>query len=203
MIGPLGISQSLHVALNPAHSHASCHFGLKLETFLGVKALPASAEDSTRLLKSLHADTEQVQEGKPLVQYQPRARKVAPAPSEVPVVHSSSYLLKEKEDTFKTSRRPADTSQTEGDLDSTSNAVDWALRRADAYLDKVEADSSEHSAARILVQNPATRATMKTMQVQFSFRSGPHSECPDVVSLYQTRFVGIGGANFVCGWCQF
>lgn len=111
------------------------------------------------------AGTEQVQDGKPLVQYQPRARKVAPAPSEVPVVHSSSYLLKEKEKTFKASRRqPANTAQLNNDLDVTTNAVEWALRRADAYFDKVEADSSEHSAARMIVKNPATRATMKTMQ---------------------------------------
>lgn len=40
------------------------------------------------------------------------------------------------------------------------------MRRADAYFDKVEADASEHSAARMIVQNPATRATMKTMQVR-------------------------------------
>lgn len=146
--------------------------------------------------KSLHAETEQIQDGKPLVQYQPRAREVAPAPSEVPVVHSSSYLLKEKEDTFKTSRRPENTSQTESDLESTSNAVDWALRRADAYLDKVEAESTEHSAARLLVQNPATRATMKTMQVQFHL-GGPHTVCLTQVSLSHTRFAGMGAAYYV------
>lgn len=103
-----------------------------------------------------------------MVQYEPKARKVAPAPSEVPVVHSSSYLLKEKEETFKAGRRKPDDdapAEPNSDIHTTSNAVDWALRRADAYFDEVEANSSEHSAARMLVKNPATRATMKTMQV--------------------------------------
>lgn len=115
------------------------------------------------------ADTNTAQESKPLVQYQPRARKVAPAPSEVPIVHSSSYLLQEQEGTFQSSRKHP-TARRDQDLDDTANAMEWALRRADAYFDKVEAESSEHSTVRVLVQNPATRATMKTMQVTIPYK---------------------------------
>eukprot|EP00892_Ulva_mutabilis_P011760 jgi/Ulvmu1/8957/UM005_0048.1 len=108
-------------------------------------------------------DTKTGPEGRPLVRYQPRVRKVAPAPSEVPVVHSSSYLLQEQEVALQSNRK-APVARRDQDLDATSNAMEWALRRADAYFDKVEAESAENSTVRTLVQNPATRATMKTMQ---------------------------------------
>jgi hypothetical protein len=102
--------------------------------------------------------------GRPIVQYQPKARKVAPAPQEVPVVHSSAYLLRRNKP--EKSEKPvlASTSGATPD-DEQQNAMEWALRQADAYFDRVEADQESHSTARVLVKNPATQVTMKTMQV--------------------------------------
>lgn len=99
----------------------------------------------------------------PIVQYQPKARKVSALPQNVPVVHSSAYLLRRSEP--KDGGRPATSSREQPTSAAEQNAVEWALRQADAYFDRVEADSEKQSAARSLVKNPATQATMKTMQV--------------------------------------
>lgn len=100
----------------------------------------------------------------PIVQYQPKARKAAAVPQNVPVVHSSAYLLRRSK--LKDTPRPAVQSSGDESVDHVEqNAVEWALRQADAYFDRVEADTDKLSPARVLVKNPATQATMKTMQV--------------------------------------
>jgi hypothetical protein len=97
------------------------------------------------------------------VQYQPRAKKVLAAPQNVPVVHSSAYLLRSSKP--KGNDRVTPTSRDAIVDPVEQNAVEWALRRADAYFDRVEADTDKASPARALVRNPATQVTLKTMQV--------------------------------------
>lgn len=100
----------------------------------------------------------------PIVQYQPKARRVSPVPQNVPVVHSSAYLLRRSKP--KEGDRPAVQSPRDNAVDPVEqNAVEWALGQADAYFDRVEADTDTKSAARVLVKNPAAQLTMKTMQV--------------------------------------
>ena len=100
----------------------------------------------------------------PIVQYQPKVRKVSAVPQKVPVVHSSAYLFRRKKP--KDGERPAVLSSRDDSVDPVEqNAVEWALRQADAYFDTVEGDKDKKSPARVLVKNPATQLTMKTMQV--------------------------------------
>lgn len=99
--------------------------------------------------------------------YKPKAREVQPAPEEVPVVHSSAYLLKEQQAPAATPSAAKKRAQKRSAEDDVSgNAFEWALRRADAYFDKVESEGDANRSARSLVSNPATQATMKTMQAR-------------------------------------
>lgn len=115
------------------------------------------------------------------MQYQPKVRKVSAVPQKVPVVHSSAYLLRRSKP--KDGDIPAVQSSRDDTVDPIEqNAVEWALRQADAYFDRVEGDQDTKSTARVLVKNPATQVTMKTMQVG-------HHDCRSVVMDESKRHV--------------
>jgi hypothetical protein len=113
---------------------------------------------------------------RPIVTYEPKERPVAPGPQEVPVIHSSSFILQKREGITNASLPSKSSSSAEerssnatADADDMSgNAFEWALRQADAYFDKVESESAANRHARLIVMNPATQATMRTMQVRGS-----------------------------------
>ena len=99
--------------------------------------------------------------------YKPKTREVQPAPEEVPVVHSSAYLLKEQQQHAPGHSLAAKRAKKRSaEEDVSGNAFEWALRRADAYFDTVETQGDAQRSARSLVSNPATQATMKTMQAR-------------------------------------
>lgn len=98
------------------------------------------------------------------MQYEPKARKVLAMPQNVPVVHSSAYLLRRSKP--KDIERPVQSSRDNAVDPVEQNAVEWALRQADEYFDRVEADTDTKSPVRVLVRNPATQVTMRTMQVR-------------------------------------
>ena len=109
---------------------------------------------------------------KPIVTYKPKAREVAPGPPDVPVVHSSSYILKDRQPSNGQSAygEPSTAGRSvAGSTDSedlSGNAFEWALKQADAYFDRVESEADSNRQAQLIVKNPATQATMKTMQVR-------------------------------------
>lgn len=82
-------------------------------------------------------------------------------------MHSSAYLLRRNKPS-KDEKPVLGTSSGETSDGDQKNAMEWALRQADAYFDRVEADQESYSTTRMLVKNPATQATMRTMQVRTS-----------------------------------
>jgi hypothetical protein len=113
--------------------------------------------------------------GRPIVTYKPKAREVKPGPAEVPVIHSSAYLHRQAgsaKSAYIQRGQTALKKKLTADEDMSKNAVEWALRRADAYFDKVEMESDANRSARALVKNPATQATMKTMQARSLMPTG-------------------------------
>jgi hypothetical protein len=118
---------------------------------------------------------------KPIVTYKPKQREVAPGPPDVPVKHSSSYILKDRQTSnsqAESSRATAKAKPRAGDsADLSGNAFEWALKQADAYFDKVETETATNRQAQLIVKNPGTQVTMKAMQVRGS--SLPlHIACP-------------------------
>ena len=101
----------------------------------------------------------------------------------MPIKHSSSYILYERSGGAASSSRASSSSRAPATRDShedeelmSSNALQWALHRADTYFDKVESDSATNRTARTLVSHPATQATMRTMQgvTSFGAAAAPH-----------------------------
>ena len=108
---------------------------------------------------------------------------MAPGPEEVPIKHSSSYILQERSGGAASrsgARSGGETLATRDALSTeavdSGNALQWALHRADAYFDKVESDSATNSTARTLVSHPATQGAMRTMQgvTSFGAAAAPH-----------------------------
>jgi hypothetical protein len=118
------------------------------------------------------------QQKQPLVAYKPKERATAPGPEEVPIKHSSSFVQQERSGALAPAsgryqsqaqslqRSGAGASQDEG-LTS-GNALEWALKRADAYFDEVEGNSEVNRGTRALVTNPVTEGVLKAMQARIS-----------------------------------
>jgi hypothetical protein len=104
----------------------------------------------------------------------------------VPVIHSSAFLREQAgsaKGSYLTVGAAATKKKLSADEDLSTNAMEWALRQADAYFDKVETESDANRSARALVRNPATQATMKTMQVWYH----ENAEVVQVVEISQAE----------------
>ena len=119
-----------------------------------------------------------------IVTYTPKEREVAPAPEEAPIIHSSSYILRERQGNSTAApqrqspsqqhsspassgaSRSSSASSASGEEVSSGNAIEWALRQADSYFDRVENDEAARKSAHNVVSNPVTQTTLRTLQVR-------------------------------------
>lgn len=128
-------------------------------------------------IRSAIAFAEAQEPRRPVVTYKPRVRDAAPPPPDVPVMHSSTYLVGNQRAFSPSSEKDA----VENHEDNTSksfvgNAWEWALHKADEQLNRLES-SPDGASKRALdvIKGPAGQVTLKTMQgvAAFTAAAGP------------------------------